>query len=216
MAVLARETWTGTNGAAWPTQWSTLADAGAGTIQGNRGRLLPRSAGYLPYRRGIIGLAVQDVEAYVEFTPTALQESYIDLSVRQDLGKPDYYPDGYFISCDIGGTVWTLGRIDSKNGQGNNVDTPMTWELATYSMRLRAEPHPTVTGSSLISAKVWKTSTAEPAAWVQQITDGTYMRAGSVALGIASGNSTNPAIDWDNLTVTDLATPGSRSMMMAF
>lgn len=202
--VVASESWAGTNGAAWPSQWATLANAGAGTIQSNRGRLLPNGTGYLPYRRAITGLAVQNVEAYVEFTPTALQESYIDLSVRQNLARPDYYPDGYFVSCDIGGTVWTLGGVDAQNGQFNNVDTTITWELTTYSIRLRAEPHPTVAGSSLVSAKVWKTSTTEPAAWVKQITDGSYMRAGSVALGISSGNTTNPPMDWDNLRVVGL------------
>ena len=42
MTVLATETWTGSNGAAWPAQWSgTLGSGASRTIQGNRGRLTP-------------------------------------------------------------------------------------------------------------------------------------------------------------------------------
>lgn len=204
--VIASETWTGADGAAWPAQWVPLANNGPSTIQGNQGALSASNVSYTPNRRAISGLAKQNVELYCEFTILAAAEAYIDFSVRQDLTKSGYYPDGYFISCDVGGTVWTLGGIDSANGQFNNVDTTIAWTVGVpYGMRLRAEPHPDGTASSLISGKVWRLSDGEPASWVKQIKDGTYLRAGSTALGYSSGNSTNPGIRFDNLQMIELS-----------
>lgn len=195
----ASETWPGADGADWPAQWGYLAPAGITTTNGGRGYMVANNQGYTPIRRYLPAVAVHNVEAYVEFTPVTLQEQYIDISVRQSTAA-GYYPDGYFVSCDLGGTVWTLGAIDTNDGQFNNFDSTMVWELgASYGIRLRAQ-------GNAIMAKVWKLSDGEPAGWVQTITDATYDRTGSVALGYSSGSDANPGILWDNLQVYDLDT----------
>lgn len=203
--VVATETFTGTTGAAWPSQWKALSASGTATIQSNRGRLLATGVGYQSVRRTLTSLSKRNVELYVEFIPAALTESYIDFSVRQDTTKTGYFPDGYFVSCDLGGNVWTLGAIDSVNGQFNNVDTAVTFDTSVWAMRLNATDSTTGSTQATVSAKVWKVSAGEPASWVKQITDVNYPRAGSIAIGYQSGNTTNPGCAFDNVSVTDLA-----------
>lgn len=220
MATLKTETWTGSNGAAWPSQWTPLANNGAATIQSNRGAMTVNATGYLPNRRAIASFAQKDVELYIEFIPQATTESYIDFCVRQDMTKAGYYPDGYFVSCDLGGGLWTLGAVDSTNGQFSNTDSLAAFDTTPWAVRLRAITDTANTAQSVLQAKVWKVSAGEPATWTQTKSLNSYERAGSVSVGYTSGGSTNPGIQFDNMTVTDGAATAplvsTAGMMMAF
>lgn len=206
--IVASETWTGADGAAWPAQWTPLANNGAVTIQGNQGFMNANAVNYVPNRRAVAGLSVRDVELFVKFTPQSLEEAYLDFCVHQDLTRNQYFPDGYFVSCDIRASdgLWTLGSIDTNNGQAENTDYSQVWEAGVpFGLRFRAKRDPADTTRSILQARVWKISAGEPTTWQQTKTLSTYERAGSVALGYLSGASTNAGVKFDDMQVTDLS-----------
>lgn len=191
----------GANQDYWPSQWQSLIYNGSSTIVNYKGRMTS-AAGYKALRQGLTAINLKNVEVYAEFTPLALTEAYLDISVRQDLSRKGPYPDGYFVSMDTGGTganaVWTLGASDTNTGQFNNTDKNVgAWTVEPWAVRLRAL-------ESVITAKVWKVSAGEASATTQTLTDTNYNRSGSIAVGYNSGSSTDPGVDWDSVRVYDL------------
>jgi hypothetical protein len=215
--LVASEDFTGATGAAWPSQWVALIDDGVATQQSGKGRLVANGSGFRGIRRALSAINLKNVEVYAELTPRTLDVGYVDIEIRQDLSRKGLFGDGYFTSFDTGGSVWTLGKIDSDNGQSSNTDKTVTWTTTPWAVRMRAV-------ENVITSKVWKVSDGEASAQTQTLVDSTYNRSGSVALGYNSGEgSTNPGIDWDSVKVWDLGNttvtptdPGSTTMTWDF
>jgi lysophospholipase L1-like esterase len=119
--ILAYENWTGTNGAAWPSQWTTMANGatdGTATIQSNAGLLTSSTAGYAYGGRKLSGVSsynqrlVIDVNGQGDGT-----EQYIYVAMRSNGAIGDYYPaSDYYIKIPF-----YNGPSDAEFGiHGNN------------------------------------------------------------------------------------------------
>lgn len=206
MATLATESFTGTTGAAWGSQWTAGAANGSATIQANAGQLLPSGTGYKRVSRQLSGMATATLtEVYVEMTLKAVTEHYPVINVRSttDTGA---YPTGYFIQFYPPGNSWQILAGYGTGTYGNAASVTSTAVANhVYGIRLRAEGY-------VISAKVWDITAGatEPTSWQSTWTDTDSANpSGKVSLSIGSGNTTNPAVTFDNLTVTDGAVAGS-------
>lgn len=200
MAVLATDTWTGTTGASWAAQWSTPSTSGTAVISNNMGLLTPSGTGYKNTRSFLTGLAARaDTEVYVEMTwGSPSVETYADVSVRAQQNS-EYYPSSYFVRLNPVDTNWYL-LLGYGTGEYGGVTVPFTYTAgATYGVRLQ------VIGTT-INARVWNLAGAEPSTWGATKTGITDFATGLVALGNQSGNTTNPGVTFDNMSVNDTVT----------
>lgn len=163
--LLARDSWTGADGAAWAGGWTAGYSAGSATtdIQGMQGRLLTTGA---PLNQGIARRIVYyfggDYEAVWSWTMgQALPGCGIAFVFRS---TTDLRQNCYFLACS-GGAI-TLGRSTSF--------TPTTLDsqgpgAAGVKYRTRVS----AVGSTLRS-RTWRADQLEPDVWTLQATDATY------------------------------------------
>lgn len=216
MTVLATEAWTGTDGAAWASQWVAGVNSGAATIQSNRGRLLTTGTGYQNIQRFLNVPVAGTCELYVEVTFPTVAESEVYMFVRADSSQTSgYYPTGYGVVFTPATGTYTQ-EAAYGGGEYMQSSAPVTYTAgATYGVRVRVD-------GFLVSTKVWNLSGAEPSGWTltpATDTDSAWP-TGRVMLGYHSGNTTNPGVLFDNLTYTDgaatVAPSRAGAMMLAF
>lgn len=210
MTTLATETWTGTDGAAWPAQWTTTGvPAGTGssaTIQSNAGRLTyPTVAGYvdgpIKYLNGMS--ASRDFDITVTVTFATIQEEYLQVMGRVSADAAEGY--GVNLYPHNGTTTCGLVRWDTTNGI-----TGLTGDLAAGTWTAGVPRKVRVQGvGDTIRVKVWDASGSEPGAWLGSATDTLYTsRSGRVAVKNGTGASTSGSFaTLDDLTVTDGSAP---------
>lgn len=214
MATLATETWTGSNNAAWPTQWiagsSQGGTGGGATIQSNAGRLLADGNGYRRVNRYLNVANAGTSEVYVEVTIGATTEHYVYIFLRSQSSQGDQaYPNGYgVVLIPSGATVRT--ELGYGSGESLQTDNAFTFTAgARYGVRLRAD-------GSTWKARVWNLTGTEPTAWLPSTTDGdNSFPTGRVQLGYTSGNAANPGVSFDNLTLTDGATGATGTLTLS-
>lgn len=205
MAVLATETWTGANGAAWPSQWAVPSGSfGTGTIniQTNRGRIAP-SADYDSVGRYLNIAAASNLEYVVTYRISSNVETFGVFGIRTGTaGDPTgsgYPQTGYYAQLYTDGTyaAWQL----SRNGQVIISEAFPDWApVANTDYKIRVS----AIGSN-IAAKLWLGSVAEPAGWDFEWTDSSPLAAGQIWLGAQAGVATKN-YEFDDLTVTDGST----------
>ncbi len=199
----ATEDFTGSNGAAWPAQW-TAGSTGTGasaTIQGNKGRLSSGAqGGYNGSSRVSRRFTIEamDVDISGTWTPDA-NEPYATVNVRSDSALNGEF--GYSLTLNKSGTlkvervldyfnVITLGSAFSFAASSNT----------TYGFRFRVVGHS-------IQARVW--SGTEPSTWQVDVIDDSISKPGAVGLATFCGAaSINHSVDWDDIVVTDGAPAG--------
>lgn len=197
--LLASETWTGSNGAAWPAGWTT-SGTGTATIQTNRGRLATTAAAWDALRayRSTMA-AVADSDTVILFTPPASGTWWVTLGARTD-GATQLTGNGGL------GRNGIYAQFGSNGGLGmfrNVADVSTTVAQATpgivattYRLRLR------LVGGGY-QARLSDAASAEPAAWTIDHTDtAPYTTAGRVFLSVAAGGEgVARSVDFDDLTV---------------
>lgn len=224
MTTLATETWTGANGAAWPSQWGTLFGAGATacTIQTNAGQMVSGTSAYAwGSAAWLANIAPTDVDVTVDITFGAIVEQYFSIVLRGDT-PVNLGAAGTGYECMIypaNGTA-TLG-INGYIGGGQvalSGDLQAGAWVAGTARRVRFR----VVGSS-IKIKVWAPASAEPTTggplndgWLWTGTDTRVTAPGRVRLNYSQAASTNRTVTLDNLTVTDGATAANFSGTAAF
>lgn len=195
------ETWTGTNGAAWPSPWgSFLGGTGnAQDIQSNRGRQVTSSvvAGYFG-TRAIYGSATDlDISVTVQFDKTG--DSWGQINFRSDgawNANSAVVSNGYMFYIDVASQALVLQRVVS-NTQTTIAQTSFTLSINTeYRIRLVAK------GSRLLG-KIWAASDGEPSEWTVDAWDTTYTSSGEWSLAASSGNTTSVTYLWDDLVWDD-------------
>lgn len=212
MTTLATETWTGTNGAAWGSQWTAAYYGGTGTetIQSNSGRLVTPAAAYATSRAYLSGMTANtDEELVFSFIAAAQAEGYISISVDSDGvywsngGDPSYSNNGYFLIVDVKATsAASLEFWRMKAGVQTSLHANVSKTIVAgtqYSVRLRRV-------GTTVQARVWQTSGGEPGTWDFSVTEtaGNQPPAGKVGLNFQSGSaSTAGTVTFNNLTVTD-------------
>jgi hypothetical protein len=201
------ETWTGTDGAAWPAGWSS-AGAGSATIQTNQGKLTSGATGYSPIRT-LRGLNLVDSDRTLKFTPPATGEAYLAVGARVDqittplTANSSLPKNGYVVifATDSAGKIATveINRCAADVRTVLQAATAVTLGAGPYKTRIK------LTGGR-IRVKIWVASGSEPAAWNFDLTDGTpYTTSGGTFICGLNG-SVGTVRDWlvDDLTVDEL------------
>lgn len=209
MATLATETWTGTDGAAWPAQWTVT---GTATILSNKGRFTPSASAFASGRAYLSGMTAAtdtDVTVFVSRTTTTGQFAGVSICADNTIysGTTTLPGTGYCVALNYGAT--TAGsNVQLFRNSGGTSQTQLGSTVAialdgpvTYGVRIQR------TGTT-IQCKVWDTAGAEPGSWTISQTDGSPLAANKVLLAWSNGSvaAARPG-DWDNLTVTDGAAP---------
>lgn len=211
MVTLATETWTGTTGAAWPSQWVAGSTQGTATIQSNAGRLLADGNGYRRVNRFLNVADATTSELYVEATVAALTEHYGYAFLRSTVGDTAY-PVGYGVVLTPATSTYTM-ELGYGTGESVQTTAPLTYTAgARYGIRLRVD-------GFTFRSRVWNLTGSEPTTWALTSTDAdSSFPSGKAWLGYLSGNAANAGMTFDNLTLTDgaAAVPLQTSMMLAF
>jgi hypothetical protein len=202
-SIIASETWTGTTGAAWPSQWSQAWGGGTPTIQSGAGAYPSTSTAYSGGHINLSGMSAIDntdltctvvmgaagVEQYAIFS--------IDGSGTDSSGA--YYPNQCYalqLNYKATNTASTLTLHQSTNGTAT--------QLATFTK--------TLTGTTVYNVRVQRLGTTlrgrvwtgtEPSTWDITYTLSTAY-TGKVALGVSAGSvAAVRTATFDNLTVTN-------------
>jgi len=205
---LATETWTGTTGAAWPSQWTSRR--GNNTIQSNAGRMVAPSTASLDYARtDLTGMSTSqdmDLVVTVQSISSGVQQFagvHIDSDVSYNTSNAagGWYPDNCYaleMLFNSNSSTSTVTLVSMDGGAQNNLATA-TLNLGgntRYKARLQR------IGTAL-NARVWAASATEPTTWnVSTTISGS--KSGRVGLTSANGNvAAARSFNFDDLTVTD-------------
>jgi hypothetical protein len=205
MTTLATETWTGTTGAAWPTQWTVSNPNGTATIQGNAGQLtFPTGASYqsgaLATLSGMTATRDTDVTVTVTFSQVT-DEAYFWIGLRKSgtFGTNDY---GYYLSLYPG----TGGAQILKHVSGTETVISSALGLGSWVAGTARKVRFQAVGNT-VQVKAWPVGSQEPATWNFSTTDTSLSaNTGAVFLGTFGGAAANASIGSitvDDLSVTD-------------
>jgi len=203
MTTLASDTFTGSDGSAWSSTWTTGETGnpgGSATIQGNMGRLGTGTNGSYngldrTSRRANIA-AGADVEISGLFKCDAT-EAYGSVYVRADNALDTQ--TGYSLSLDKTGTLGVGKSVAYALTNLGMISFTATAGIV-YGFRLR------VVGTS-VQARVW--SGAEPATWDISVTDSEISAAGAVGITVGGGAAAAASYFFiDDITITDGASGG--------
>lgn len=194
---MATSDFTGTNGAAWPSEWTVGQSTGSSsaTIDTNRGKMtLSQAGGYTDRRTQRLNLVASTADIVTEGTfmvPNLTSEVFGQSWVRC---STDVATDGYFLSLSpFYGDIGLFKRVGGAQTQ-LGAAVAFTWAANTITnWKLEA------TGTT-IRAKVWS-SGGEPGSWTISRTDSSHS-AGFIGLSLDGGASTSQpyVCYWDNFT----------------
>jgi hypothetical protein len=203
MATLATETWTGSNGAAWPAQW-TSPTAGTATIQSNTGQLLPAATSYASNAIWLTGQTSTvdfDLTCDVGFAGSNVEQYVgVGMSVAAGLSAFDMAPvDGYNVQFLPSAANFHVVRTVASSGSNLSGDIAYTYTSGT-----RVNVQLTRAGG-VISVFVWNVGSGKPGTANWSGTDGSPIASAmKVWLGNSNGSpTTQRSATFDNLTITD-------------
>jgi len=198
MTVITTETWTGTTGAAWPSQWATgtTGTGSSATIQTNVGRLTNGTAaayagaGRISRRLTTGNIADGCVLFRFRWPTSGLNNNYVGFWFRSN-GSNANLLDGqrgliFQAAADFGG--WKLTAADAYGALSGFTEVSVTKSWAVnqwYWVRFG------VVGSD-IKARVWNDGTSEPSTWDATSTQGNLL-TGTGAWGFSIGQGANPS-----------------------
>lgn len=211
MAVLASDTFTGTNGAAWSSTWTTgLTPTGGSTqIQGNAGRFTTGSnagtyQGSNRIARRVNITAPANAVALFSFTWPTLKRCYPGFWIRSTNTSLDSQ-GGYAIIVNPDLNNWAIQERASYSGaslptgtSGDNVAFAFTAGVK-YWCRFGAV-------GSAIKARIWEDGDPEPSTWDKEATDTTYTTGGSgcgFSIGAGATSGGLETIDIDDFLLED-------------
>lgn len=198
MTVLFTETFTGTNGAAWPAAWTTglTATGGSATIQANAGRIATGAQGNYS---GQARVARRRTATYADVDQTlrwrhVSGESYTGIFARANTAIDT--GTGYAVELSSWGDVTLFRYLNYARvslGTFKPGFTAGTW----YRIRHR------VVGSR-IQVTVWADTATEPAAWGIDVTNTEITAAGSVGPSVVGGAAAvSSVVEFDDWTTSD-------------
>ncbi len=167
---LATETFTGADGAAWPSQWSVATDytGGSSSIQSDTGALTSPSGGtYLTAGRVLSGVAPRGDDTDITFTFTtpsgsAGAEMYVAATLNSAGGQL-ISPDALMLLVAFeSGTGSYIALFQGSTQIGSSVAKSAFTGGQSYGVRFRR-------ASAQVWGRVWPTSGAEPTTWDFQI-----------------------------------------------
>lgn len=197
--ILATETWTGTDGSAWPAQW-TIVSAGtatSATIQSNQGQLNSGTAVYGSEYADLTQMttsANQDLFITITAMP-ASSSATISLCIDAD-GQYGYSLSLYTYGGATGG--FYIQRTSAGTGTSLVDFQSIPLEAGSYYVRFQVI-------NGVVKFKYWLTSASEPTGWTATATDVSPLPPGKMSLSAQyiSGGTSNSSVNFDNLTLTD-------------
>jgi len=199
---LFSDLFTGTNGAAWSSDWTTTSSAGSATIASNGGQLAFNNSSGAYARAQLNGLADRtdsDTTMSYQWGPGS-GKGYLNIFTRGSGGWQNAYRPTTGYGIELNPTSSTVTIKKNVNGTVTNVRSVSgvnATSTAKQWLRLR------VVGST-IQFKIWADGTTEPTAWNATVTDTTVTTAGQLFIGWVRSGSSSAArnVTIDDLTVT--------------
>lgn len=196
---LFSDLFTGANGAAWSSDWTTTTSAGSATIQSNGGRLAFNNTSGAYSRAQLSGLAAgADSDITLSYQWGAGSgKGYLNVFTRGSGGWRNAYrpTTGYGVELASNSSTVSLKRTASSGtttlrsvSGANATSTQKQW------LRLR------VVGST-VQFKVWADGAAEPNAWAATVTDTNLNTPGQLFIGWVRSGSSSAAKD---VTIDDV------------
>lgn len=201
--VLFSETWTGADGAAWPSSWTSGNTSGAVDIQSNTGRLAVSDVTNAWSRSQLTGLAARaDSELLTSYTWSSTSAvSYLSVFLRGSGGWQNAYRPKNGYGLELQSNSGTVAVQKSVNGTATTTQSVAgAQQVSTGKQWLRLR----VSGST-IQFKIWADGTTEPTAWKSTNTDTSVTGAGQLFLSVnrGSGNVGDKAVNFDDLSIRD-------------
>lgn len=180
----ATETFTGANGAKWPSQWATTSadDVSTETIQTNAGALTVPDTSSAAARAILHYFDQTDTELLTSFQwqsggPVARLSIFVRAgSTWTDAARPS---NGYGVEITSNSTTVSLRRM--AGGQLTTLGTVANGQVTTGAkqwLRLRAV-------GSTIQFRIWTDGAAEPTTWQSTVTDSVLTLPGDVYISNA-------------------------------
>ena len=195
------ETWTGSDGAAWPAGWAVVGPTygtTSATIQGNKGQQSNNDAGAgFSFRTDMRTYVPADFDATFDLSITAGQNASPRLYFRRST-------DGTHVSLVNFDTAANQVRIEYSTDGSTTivVDTQaFTYTTGTYHCRVRA------VGLS-VAGKIWSGST-EPVSW--QVSGNVVDTSGSanqIGFALARLTAGTATVQYDDLQLRSLVPTG--------
>ncbi|MFZ0157920.1 MAG: CotH kinase family protein, partial [Kineosporiaceae bacterium] len=196
-------TFTGADGAAWPTGWTTgTAAGGTATIRADAGQLAFANTSGSYARAQLSGLAAR-ADSDVTFSyrwrdPAA--KGYLNVALRGSGGWSGAYRPANGYGLEFTSTSTSVTVKEMSGGTTTTVATltnAQATTTATQWVRLR------VVGST-VQVKTWAGGQAEPTPWRSSITDPSISAAGQVYLSYVRSSTATAgrAVDLDDLVVS--------------
>lgn len=202
------ETFTGADGASWPTPWTFTGNylESSATIQGNAGRITAAVATYAGGFAGLTGApAATNTDVVVSVKPTTAGiEQYATVSVNTDgkvnPGNASFPNNGYAMQVAYASNSLTIRR--SVGGSLTVLVSGNRTLVATVKYSIRFQHVGTV-----LRARIWDAALPEPTTWDISFDDSAspYTAAGRPGLAYQAGAtvpSPAPAVDFDDFTVS--------------
>lgn len=193
---LLSETWTGTDGAAWPTGWDI--QGGAGTIVANRGRLTSNSYFVNAFNTGMTAVT-GDFDLTVTFmrSGTLGDQTVVGLG-DSNAGRDTTPANGYIVKQSL--TEFNEANDTYLVQRTNNAETVIAQSFeklppSSVGWKVRVQR----TGTT-VQAKVWPADTAEPATWRVTGTDTAPLSIGLKAW-LSQGGGAAYLVDFDDLSI---------------
>jgi|GEM_PF-2540223 len=183
---LASETWTGTTGAAWPSQWSQTANAtdGTATIQANTGRLTTSTAAYLPGGQKLTAVSAVNQRLLLDFSLAVNSEHYLYVAMRSSgaFGTAGAFGTEYYFNMFLPGTTLEIGTHQGTTAENVLADVTVSGGSPTATVHIDAA----IIGSQM-TVYVWTDSNAKPSTPSYTLTNTAITGAGTVTLSQAGG-----------------------------
>lgn len=205
MAVIHTETWTGSNGAAWPAQWTGRTvggGTGTSTIQTNRGRQSASGAAYCQRFDLLSGSNIADFDLVVSLgLANGGAEQYHGVHFRVDANVTSGSPDGFLVEFWPGSNEVAL--IDTAaDTELVIVGTAGVNDTTRRNLRIRC------VGTS-IRVRWWNVGAGEPGTWQIDTTSSAHTSGRFLLQATNGGTTTARTVDWDDLAIDDIAVTGT-------
>ncbi len=199
---LFEDAFTGLDGAAWASQWTTTAASGGSvTLSGNAGKLaFTDTANAYARALGSGMTATADGELKLSYSwPSTAAKGYLGIYLRGSgawtgSSRPT---NGYGIELNSSSTTVSIMKVANGTTTALSSVSSNTVTTTKHWLRLRVK-------GSTIQYKIWLDGAVEPTAWTATVTDTSVTTAGKPYLGLyrSSTNVGAKSVLIDDLTVT--------------
>jgi chitodextrinase len=200
---LFSDSWSGGDGSAWSTGWTSSSTTGTVDTQGGAGRLAFNDTSGAFARAQLTGVANRaDSEVVFSYRWSSTAKSaYFSVNLRGSGGWLNAYRprNGYGVEFSAGSTTATITKaVNGTTTELRQVSGAQQASTAKQWVRLR------VVGST-IQLRTWVDGQAEPTTWRSTDTDTGVTAPGQLFLSLARGSSNSGVknVLVDDLTVRD-------------